>query len=295
MTRLSLLSGIAAFVLAGSTAFAASAAPIPRPDHLVVVVMENHGYSDVIGNESAPYINSLAARGAGFTRSYGLTHPSQPNYIALFSGSSQGVSNSSCPHTLSAENLGHQLAVHGLGFAGFSEGLPARGSTVCTSRGYVRRHAPWVNFTNVRRSANRTFAEFPSDFSRLPTVSFVIPNLCNSMHDCPVAIGDTWLRRNLRHYVRWTFAHDSLFLLTFDEDDNNEGNRITTIFVGARVRPGVYHRRIDHYSVLRTIEDMYGLSYAGRAAIARPITNVWRILGAGRAAESEFSLPSSPW
>jgi hypothetical protein len=132
-----------------------------------------------------------------------------------------------------------------------------------------------VNFTNVPASANQPLTAFPTDFTKLPTLSWVVPNLCNDMHDCSVATGDKWLKAHLDAYVQWAKAHNSLLITTFDEDDFSGNNRIATIFNGQQVKPGTYTGRIDHFSVLRTIEDMYGLPYAGRAAQATSITNVW--------------------
>lgn len=79
----------------------AVAQPLPRPDHIVIVVEENKSFAQIIGNPDAPYINALAMRGALFTQSYGITHPSQPNYLALFSGSTHGISSNTCPLELS--------------------------------------------------------------------------------------------------------------------------------------------------------------------------------------------------
>jgi hypothetical protein len=263
-----LLSGVLA-----STAHAAGG--VPRPDHIVVVVMENHSNTEVIGSSSAPYINSLAATGANFSQSYAITHPSEPNYLALFSGSTQGVTDDSCPHTFSGANLGSELIANGLTFAGYSESMPYDGYTGCSSGSYARKHNPWVNFTNVPASANLTMDAFPSDYSQLPTVSVVVPNQDNDMHDGTVAQGDSWLQQHLDGYVQWAKTHNSLMVLTFDEDDNSAGNRIPTVFVGASVTPGLYSETIDHYDVLRTLEDAYELPYAGASASATPISDVW--------------------
>jgi hypothetical protein len=249
---------------------------LPRPDHTVVVVMENHSYPDVIGNGAAPYINSLRTVGANFTDSNPVTHPSEPNYLALFAGSTLGVTDDSCPHTFFAENIASRLVAAGDTFAGYSESMPYRGYTGCKSGDYARKHNPWVNFANVSPDANRTFAEFPADYGLLPTVSLVVPNLCNDMHDCSVATGDAWLRRNLDAYVQWAMAHQSLLVLTFDESEGST-NQICTIFVGPMVLPGDYGMRIDHYSVLRTLEDLYGLPATGNASSASPILDIWRI------------------
>lgn len=253
----------------------AAAASVPRPRHVVVVMMENKSDRQVIGARDAPYITALARSGAHFTNSHGVRHPSQPNYLALFSGSTQGLTDDSCPHTYSVPNLASELLAAGLTFAGFAEALPAFDRTACVAGRYARRHVPWADFPDLPDAVGRSFADFPSDYSALPTVSFVIPDTCDDMHDCPVETGDTWLRDNLDGYVRWAGANDSMLIVTFDENDDSPGNKIATIFAGAPVKPGTYPEEIDHYSVLRTIEDAYGLSHAGESASRSPITDVW--------------------
>ena len=254
----------------------ATPAVVLRPVHTVVVVMENHSYADIIGNSAAPFINQLARSGALFTRSYAVTHPSEPNYLALFSGSTQAVPDDSCPHTFTAPNLAADLIAAGMSFGGYSEDLPAAGSPLCTQGNYARKHVPWTDFSNVPGSVSKPFTSWPaSDFAQLPTVSYVIPNLCNDMHDCSVATGDAWLRAHIGAYANWAMSHDSLLIITWDEDDGSTDNQIPTIFSGQLVSPGQYSQSITHYSVLATIEAAYGLPRGGQAATARPITNVW--------------------
>jgi hypothetical protein len=263
-------------VLTGGSASAANG--VPRYDHVVIVLEENHSYQEVIGSSSAPYINNtLAAGGAVFTQSFAIEHPSEPNYLDLFSGSNQGVTDDSCPHTFGTANQGAQLIAAGDTFAGYSEGLPSAGSTACTSGSYARKHNPWVNFTNVPSTDNLPFTSFPGSgsFASLPTVSWVVPNLVNDMHDGTIAQGDSWLQTNLGAYAQWAKANNSLLILTWDEDDSSMSNQIPTIFYGAGVKTGQYSEHITHYNVLRTIEDMYALPYAGAAATATPITDVW--------------------
>ena len=248
---------------------------VPRPDHVVIVIEENHSYNEIIGSAAAPYINSLAAQGALFTHSSATTHPSQPNYLDLFSGSNQGVTDDSCPHSFATANLGRYLLNASLTFAGYSEDLPSVGSTVCTSGAYARKHAPWVNFTNLPTTTNLPFSYFPSDYTTLPIVSFVIPNLNNDMHDGTIQQGDGWLQQHLNGYVQWAMTHNSLLIMTFDEDDSSQSNRIATIFVGQMVVPGQYSEVINHFNLLRTLEDMYNLPYAGVSGNYQPITDVW--------------------
>ncbi|HVX42901.1 MAG TPA: alkaline phosphatase family protein [Mycobacteriales bacterium] len=266
--------GVAGDASAGPQANPPSVAAV-RPDHVVIVMMENHSYADVIGSSDAPYINSLAAAGASFDHSFAITHPSEPNYVALFSGSTQGLADDSCPHTFTAANLGQELIAAGRTFAGYSESMPTNGYTGCASGTYARKHSPWINFSNVPAASNLTYSEFPSDFTTLPTVSFVIPNLDDDMHDGTVQEGDTWLKTNIDAYAQWAKANNSLLILTWDEDDNSQNNQIPTIFVGSGITPGNYSESINHYNVLRTLEDFYGLPPAGASANAMPITDIW--------------------
>jgi hypothetical protein len=265
---------IAVLCLPG-TSSAASAA-VPRPDHILVVIEENHAQGEIVGNANAPYITGLSTSGANFTNSHAETHPSQPNYLAFFSGSTQGVSSDTCPkRAFTTPDLGGQALAAGIGFAGYSESMPSDGYTGCTSGSYARKHNPWVDFADVPASANLRFTGFPTDFTKLPAVSFVVPNLQDDMHDGTVKQGDTWLKSHLDAYVQWAKTHNSVFVLTFDEDDNTTANLIPTIITGAGVKTGTYTENINHYSVLRTIEDAYGLPHAGAAANATPITDIW--------------------
>ena len=249
---------------------------LPLPTHIVIVVEENHGYSEIIGSSQAPYINTLADEGASFTNSHAITHPSQPNYLALFSGSTQGITDDSCPHTFSAANLGSELIAAKKTFIGYSEGLPSTGSTVCTSGEYARKHAPWTDFSNVPSSDNVPFSKFPTSYANLPTISFVIPDLLDDMHDGTIQQGDSWLQTHLQGYVTWAKTNNSLLIVTFDEDQGTTSNQIATIFVGPMVKPGKYSENINHYNVLRTLEAIYGLPYAGKSASSTTITDVWQ-------------------
>ncbi len=251
---------------------------LPTPDHVVIVMEENHAYSQIIGASTAPYINSLAQQGALFTQSFAIEHPSQPNYLDFFSGSNQGVTSDTCPSRLfTTANLGGELVGAGLTFGSYSESMPSIGYTGCTSGNYARKHNPASEFSSVPTADNERFTDFPSasNYSNLPTVSFIDPNLVDDMHSGTIQAGDTWLRNNLNNYVTWANMHNSLLIVTWDEDDGAHGNQIATIFVGPMVQPGQYNEHINHYNVLRTVEDMYGLGHAGMSANVNPITDAW--------------------
>jgi acid phosphatase len=257
---------------------AAVAQSIPTPAHIVIVVEENHSAANVIDNKSAPFMNALAANGALMTRSYAETHPSEPNYLALFSGSTFGLTSDACPvEAAAAPNLGSELLAAGYSFAGFAEDLPAVGATACSAGKYARKHAPWVNFTNVPPDTSLPFSAFSArdDYAGLPTVSFVIPNLDNDMHDGTIVQADTWLATNLSRYANWAVGNNSLLIVTWDEDDNGANNQIPTIVYGADVKPGQYSETISHYNLLSTVEQMYGLNKTGLAANAPAISTIW--------------------
>jgi hypothetical protein len=256
-----------------------AAATIPTFAHVVIVMEENKDPDDVIGNKSAPYINALAANGAYMTRSFAVAHPSEPNYMALFAGNTFGLIWDFCPISEgNTPNLASELLAAGRTFTGFAEDLPAVGSTVCTSGNYDRAHVPWVNFSNVPASDSVPFSAFPtpSNYASLPTLSFVIPNLNHDMHNGTVAQGDSWLQQNLSSYAEWAKANNSLLVVLWDEsNDYLFPNRIPMIFYGANVKTGTYDEKIDHYNLLSTLEQMYGLPKTGRAANAPAITDIW--------------------
>jgi acid phosphatase len=284
-SRIALLSaGVAAVAAAAAVvcypsapAVQAAASTLPTPAHIVVVMEENHSFSDIIGNTSqAPYFNQLASQGAELTSSYAVTHPSEPNYMALFAGSTFGLSSDACPTNEGTKaNLGSEVLAANFTFKGYSEGLPSTGSTTCSSGKYARKHSPWINFSNVPAADSLPFTSFPTNYASLPSLSFVIPNLNDDMHDGTITQADTWLNKNLSAYATWAQANNSLLIVTWDEDDYTESNQIPTLIVGQPVKPGKYSENINHYNLLATLEQIYGVSEVGSSSGATPITDIW--------------------
>jgi hypothetical protein len=273
---------------------------LPAYDHIVVVVEENESFGRVMGSASAPYINNtLAAGGVSFNNMYAVTHPSQPNYLQLYSGSNQGNFDDAVPtgQPFTTPNLGAALGA--ANFIGYSEDLPSVGSQVATSGLYARKHAPWANWqgsgtnqlpnsvsrpfftTNASSQQVPFFGDLGNDpanlnYALLPKVSFVVPNLVNDMHDgsypTNVATGDAWLQNNLSGYAQWAKTHNSLLVVTFDEVNSSGPNKIPTIFYGANLKNGTtVDGTYTLHNLLRTIEDTYGVAHSGSAANVRPL------------------------
>jgi hypothetical protein len=274
---LRLFCAVALVISALAPRVSLAAAELPTLAHVVIVVEENRSQANIIGNQSAPFINALAANGAMMAQSFAETHPSEPNYLALFAGDTFGVTKDVCPVNGGAQpNLGSELLAAGYTFVGYAEGLPSVGSAVCSAGKYARKHVPWANFTNIPPTNSVPFSAFPmGSYASLPTVSFVIPNNDDNMHDGSIAAGDAWLNRQLSGYANWAVANNSLLIVTWDEDDNTRRNQIPTVFYGAHVQRGSYNEQITHYNVLSTLEQMYGLPKTGNAAAAPAITAIW--------------------
>jgi hypothetical protein len=273
----------------GQSIFVQSAsASTAAPEHTVMVVLENRAYEHIVGNADAPFINSLIANShtKTLTNSYALTRPSQPNYLQLFSGSDQGVNHNNVPANVpfTTPNIGASLIASGKTFVGYAETLPSVGYTgeYASNNSYARKHNPWVNWQDapvngLPQAVNRPFSDFPTDYNQLPTFSMVIPNQNNDMHDGSIRQGDDWVRDHLGPYINWCLTHNSLFILTFDEDSNNglNNNHILTTFTGMNVNGITSNQPISHYNVLRTLEDMYQLPYAGYSADSLPIQGLF--------------------
>ncbi len=280
---------VSIFVLITLSTGKAALATVPRPDHVVICILENHSYAQLIGNSSAPYLNQLVFKSANLMEYYALTHPSQPNYIMLFSGSNQGETTDNLPAGTpwTTPNLGASLLNAGFTFEAYSEGLPSMGSTVASSGAYARKHCPWVNWqgtgTNqIPASCNKSMLDFPTDFNNLPDLSFVIPDQNNDMHNgsdpARIARGDLWVEDKLGAYIEWAQLNNSLFILTFDEDNFTTTNKIMCLFIGPMVRQGNYYLKgYSHYDLLHTLEDMFGLPYAGNSINSQSIQEIWML------------------
>jgi phospholipase C len=277
---------VAAMLLAAPVQAAPIVTKAPPFRHVVVVVFENKEYGSIIGKASAARFNRLAKRFALLTRSYGVTHPSLPNYIALVSGSTHGIDSNCTKCSVDARSLADTLEAAGKTWKTYAEGLPEPGWTGATSGDYAKKHDPFLYFDGIvsndaRRKRVVPYTHFAGDLAagRLPDFSLVVPDLCHSMHDCSVKTGDAWLSAFIDPVLRSPELKGSVVFVTFDEgsSDVNGGGHIATLAVGPTVRRGArFTAATNHYGLLRTIEDAWGLPRLGESATATPVTGIWK-------------------
>jgi hypothetical protein len=299
------IEGLCAVIFLGAISSAAAPLPIdlrvPRYAHVFVIVDENKSYDRIMNGQDAPAIASLAKQYGMATHFSAETHPSEPNYVAMVGGSTFGIADDApftAPgHTIDAPNIAAQLASVHLGWKGYYESLPEPGSLAVRSGLYASKHSGFLNFRSVQDDPRR--AEHLVDFLQLendlrsgaiPNFAFIVPNLCNDMHGAVVAAPlDCWTARGLirrgdneiKTLVAeimasgaWSSRDNAAIVITFDEDDGESagGGHIPTIVItnhGPRhaIDPVSY----NHYSLLRTIEDAFGIhtyiAHAGDATV----------------------------
>jgi hypothetical protein len=262
---------------------AGGVAPLPAFDHVFVVMFENKESSSVIGNAAAPTFNAFARRYATLTRYYGVAHPSLPNYLALVSGSTQGISSDCTRCVFTGKNLADTLDEAGRTWKTYAEGLPAPGYLGARAGRYAKKHNPFAYFHDIARSPSRRSHIVPLPrlardrrAQTLPDFALIVPDLCNSMHDCSVAVGDAWLKRTVTPLLG---IPNSLVLVLFDEGSTSlrGGGHTAALALGTAVRAGASFAKVtNHYGALRTIEQAWGLPLLGRSRGATPITGIWR-------------------
>jgi acid phosphatase len=243
-----------------------------RPfSHVYLIVLENKSERDIIGSPDAVYIADLIQHHGLATDYQAVAHPSQPNYLALFSGSTQDVLDDDV-HDVSAPNLADELEAAGRTWRVYAENLPGGGcfSGPTATEGpdgeglYVRKHNPAISFQSISGSAARCANIQPLSALDPAAADFelIVPNMCHTMHDCPIAEGDDWLRDFVPRIVESSAWKDrGVLFITFDEGaDRSPRNEVATLVIAPDVAAGstsgVAH---NHYSLLRTIQAGLGV------------------------------------
>ncbi len=269
---------------------------LPRPDHVVVLIEEDHSYSELFGTASPaamqswsvvtpgiqtwdPYLRSLEGHSASFTNAHSVGSTNIVDYQAIFSGLRPNYKGPIAPD---APNIASELTAAGLSFGGYADGLPSVGYTGGSVGNYSTTHNPWLPFTNFPQGDAKPFARFPDDsWNSLPTVSYVIPNQIHNMHTGTVNEADQWYQSNIQPYANWAMKHNSLLVVTWDES-HQSNDQIPMLFYGPMVKSGHYSQPITQENVLRTIEDVYGLAPTGSAANAAPLTQIFKQPGSAQ-------------
>ncbi len=253
-----------------------SGSAIPSFDHVYVIVFENKEAGEVIGSSHAPYLNSLANQYGLATNYTGVSHPSEPNYLALWSGSTFGITDDAI-HDLPGASVADQITAHGKSWMVYAENYPVGSScfTGSSSQGgedgngsYARKHNPAMSFMNVSTD-NARCTSHVTDFTHFSAgaanFAFIVPNLCNDMHNCPVSTGDSWLQQWLPSHIfntsTWQNSNSAIFI-TWDEGTTNNGGggTVPLIVISHETHSGMTSSQAhDHYSVLRTVEEAWGL------------------------------------
>lgn len=246
-------------------------AHVPKLDHVVLIVMENHSLNGIIGSQSAPYLNELADKYALAENYYSTAHPSLPNYIQLTSGTNAGISSDCSPPRpgcqADVKNIADLIEAAGRNWKEYAQGMPEACATTNHGR-YAVKHNPFVYYPDISNNAARCrshvvpLSQLADDLSanNLPDYSFITPDMCNDMHDCLVPTGDQWLSGIVPEIINSTaFSKNSLLVITWDEGAGLS-NHIPTILAGSAIkRSYVSKKYYSHYSLLRTIEKSWGL------------------------------------
>jgi hypothetical protein len=263
-------------------------------DQVVIVVMENEGTDQALAD---PYIASLSRKAASFPRYFAITHPSFPNYLAMVAGSTFGLDSDHRPPPLKGATIADRLEQKKLTWKSYAEDYPGAcylGSgagagkltpTAAPTELYARKHVPLLAFASIQNVPARCArvvkgSQFLRDAraGKLPNYSFYTPNMFNDGHDTSLELSSKWLQGFLRALDATIAMHQrTLVVVTWDEGDNRD-NRVLTLLLGTMVNPGRYSTPLTHYSLLKTIEDNFGLSTVGagdRRAAPFP-EKVWR-------------------
>ena len=255
----------------------------PSFKKVMIVIFENMDYNTVI-NE--PFFGGLSKSGVNLAQFFAETHPSQPNYIALTSGSMQGVKNDSNVD-LNIKSIADLLEAAGKTWKVYVESWPGRCYTGARSGTYARKHNPFISYLNIQKDPERcdqhivASSQLPADISAraLPDYSFYVPDLNNDGHDTNASYADRWFSGAFGPLLKDPkFAKDLLLVATFDESSQIGGQHIYTVLWGDSLVPGtVSQTKYNHYSILRTIEDAFGLGTLGlEDSRATPITGIWK-------------------
>ena len=283
---------VATFTLLSSVAWqippTATAPRTAGPSHIVVIVMENHEYGEIMdAGSDATYLRSLAAGSVSLSHVFAITHPSLPNYLALTSGSTHGVTSDCTSCIVDAPNIADQLDGEAITWKAYMESIPSACYAGAGNGSYYVKHDPFMYYTDIRSDPARCQQVVPLSqlrrdiaTSTMPGFAWISPNICHDMHSCSIAIGDRFLRTWVPRILP-QLGTDGIVIVLFDEgstsrgccDQQASGGRIAAIVAGPGAGQGVVvSTRANQYSILGLIERAWGLELLGRVADAPELT-----------------------
>jgi phosphatidylinositol-3-phosphatase len=285
LKRFALLPAVTLLVLLTTPLFASASgtsASLPSFSHVFVIVMENEESTSILGNSSAPYINTLANSYGLATKYFAVSHPSLPNYLALTAASTFGITSDCTTCWVNATNLGDQIEAGGRSRKAYMEDMPSA-CFVGDAYPYMQKHDPWIYYNDIRTNAARCsahvvpFSQLSSDLSAgsAPNYAWITPNMCNDMHDCSVATGDSWLSQQVPAILTSSaFRNGGALFITWDEGSTNAGcctvaagGNVATLVISPTTGPALTSTLAeDHYSLVRTVEDAWGLPELNNAS-----------------------------
>ncbi len=276
-------------------------------DRALIIVLENVDYEVASKDKN---LADLAAEGASFTNFHALFHPSYPNYLAMVAGTDFGIhhrgrlladNQMNIPDDASHRSIADRLIAAGLDFKQYAEELPDEtcpwnfsSQHVAHNRGnYARKHVPFLSFREVQQKwcdrvirvdSSKSDNFFVQDAKKgLVAYSFYSPNMNHDGHDTSAQVAGAWVKKFLDDTFPAKLRPGTLVVVTFDESGGNSDNRIYTLFLGDMVKPAnqqdpkALGKLYNHYSVLRTIEDNFGLEpLTANDRNASPITDIWK-------------------
>ena len=257
----------------------------PTFSHVILVVEENHSYSDVIGNSAMPYLNSLASQYGLATQYFANGHPSMPNYLMLTTGQMETFDDN-FSGTISDDNVVRELAKAGKSWKAYEEAIPSPGYLGGDAALYVRRHNPFSYLSDVQSDSSQAanivpFTQFASDLANhaLPQFSFISPDVNDDAHNGTLAAADSWLQSNIAPLLASsTFQSSGLLIITFDESEvtdlDHGGGHVATVIISSRSKMKYQSQtEYQHQSTLRLVLAASGVDrFPGLAGTAPDMT-----------------------
>lgn len=257
----------------------------PAFSHVVVLVEENHSYSDVVGSSSMPYLNSLISQYGLATQYFADTHPSLPNYFVLTTGLTESNSDNFAG-SVTDDNVVRELVKAGKSWKAYLESLPSAGYLGPDSGAYWRQHNPFADLSDVQQSSTQAanivpFTQFATDLASnaLPQYSFIVPNVNDDAHDGTLQQADAWLQSNIAPLLASSaFQSGTLLIVTFDESEDSDiehgGGHVATVIISPQAKKGYQSQTLyQHQSTLRmTLEALGVNTFPGMSASAPDMT-----------------------